>query len=108
MEVPQGSGARIPQAEEEGSQAASQRHILHLGLWRTGTCALYTIYNVYIYTCIYIYIVASVHLFVHNTIIPSVIVNYLCTCTGANVAHSFAYKQFLCECALRLARYMCT
>ena len=110
MEVPQGSGARIPQAEEEGSQAASQRHVLHLGLWRTGTCALYTIYiYIYIYIIIiYIYIVASVHLFVHNTIIPSVIVNYLCTCTGANVAHSFAYKQFLCECALQLATYMCT
>ena len=37
MEVPQGPGARVFQTEEEGSQAASKRHILHLGLWRTGT-----------------------------------------------------------------------
>ena len=36
MEVPQGPGARVPQTEEEGSQAASKCHILHLGLWRTG------------------------------------------------------------------------
>ena len=37
MEVPQGPGARVPQTEEEGSQAASKCHILHLGLWRTGS-----------------------------------------------------------------------
>ena len=53
MEIPQGPGARVPQTEEEGSQAASKCHLLHLGLWRTGTIILY-----------YIHIVCS--LYIHN------------------------------------------
>ena len=64
MEVPQGLGARVPQTEEKGSQAASKCHLLHLGLWGTGQFRIAIAPNT-----------------------PFIIVNCLSACTGALHSH---------------------